>query len=230
MRSKGYKPKTSPSSYDLLMKEGETPEAYYKRLAKVADQRLVRLEKLSHEKGYSAVTKYSYASAMRDISMHTPGMKRFNVKLKTYETESGETKLDLRDLRERTMSVIDFLKAPTSTRSGIDTAFKTAIDTTNKRYGSNLTWEDAAAFFEKNRHEGLFKQLKSSGTAMRAIGTIRKIEKNLADGMENALDFKMSDTVKNAAIKILSDRRRKYIAGREYNKETREAILRLLSE
>ena len=223
------KPKSSPSVYNLMMREGETPEAYYRRLAKVADQRLVRLEKLSAEKGYKGVKSYSYANAMHDIQIFNPGAKRFNTKLRTYETPSGEVKLDQRELRERTMSVLDFLQAPTSTKTGIDTKFKMTVDTINKKYGTSFTWQEAASFFSSKTFEGQFKRAGGSPVALRAIGVIKKLDVALKSGMTESLDFKLDGPVKGAAIRLLSDRRRKYIGGREYTADAKEAIINLLN-
>ena len=66
----------------IEQRAGESDLDYYTRLAKQADQRLVRLEKLSNEPGFENVKKYAYAAAMRDIESYGGAGKkmRFNTK------------------------------------------------------------------------------------------------------------------------------------------------------
>ena len=74
--------------YNLDYKPGEDALMYYKRLAKTADQRLVRLEQLSTQKGYENVTAYAYARAQYDIGRYTSG-HRFNTKPPPYLSSSN---------------------------------------------------------------------------------------------------------------------------------------------
>lgn len=221
--------KTKPSSYNYDMRPGETPEAYYKRLAKVADQRLVRLEELSHVEGYKGVKGFSYKRAIKDIQIYNPGASRFNTKMITYTDKEGNERLDNRILRERTMSVLDFLKAPTSTKAGIDSAFRSSIDTINKKYGTSFTWQEAALFFEKSSSETLFKQANGSPVAMRALGKIQKLDDHIVRGMALSENFAFEGPEQFAAIKILTDRRRtRYVAGREITDDTKIKILEMI--
>ena len=52
-------------AYNMEMKPGESLEKYYRRLAKVADQRLIRLEELSGVEGYGNAKQWAYKRAMR---------------------------------------------------------------------------------------------------------------------------------------------------------------------
>lgn len=203
---------------DFDIREGETPEQYYKRLAKVADQRLVRLEKLSKQAGYKGVKGFSYARAISDIQIYNPKGSRFNAAISK----------DPRILKEQTMSVLDFLRAPTSTKVGIDTSFRNSIDTINKKYGTSFTWQEAANFFMKNQATSQFKAANGSPTGLRAIGQIQRLDAEIKKGIEQNMDFKITGPEKNAAIKLLKDRRRKYIGGREYTEDTKIQILKLL--
>ena len=79
-KSKGYKHEYKTRAYNVDYKPGESDLQYYKRLAKVADQRLVRLEELAGLRegkpgvpGYEAVTQYAYAKAMRDLELYGGG-------------------------------------------------------------------------------------------------------------------------------------------------------------
>lgn len=221
--------KSSPSSYNFDIREGETPEAYYKRLAKVADQRLLRLERLSEQQGYKGVKGFSYAKAISDIQIYNPGASRFNTKMVTYKDKEGNVHLDNRILRERTMSVLDFLKAPTSTKAGIDTAFRSSVDTINKKYGTSFTWQEAALFFQKSSAAALFNQAQGSPIALRALGKIQKLDDHIVRGMALNEDFAFEGPEKYAAIKILTDRRRKrFIGGREMTDDTKIKILEMI--
>lgn len=214
----------------IIMKEGEDPEAYYKRLAKVADQRLLRLERLSEKENYKGVKEFSYKGALHDIQIYTPGAHRFNTKMVTVKDAEGNDtgKVDMRILKERTMTVLDFLRAPTSTKYGIDQNFRNAIETTNKLYGTSFTWQEAANFFAKNQYESQFKQANGSPIAIRAIGKIQKLDDFVVRGIALDDDFTIAGPEKSAAIKLLSDRRRKYVGGREYTTETKIKILKLI--
>lgn len=210
---------------DFDMREGETPEEYYRRLAKAADQRLLRLERLSLNEGYREVKGFSYARAIEDIQIYNPGATRFNTKMIIDEVTGL---VDQRILKERTMSVLDFLQAPTSTKYGIDRNFKNSIETINKNFNTGFTWSDAAAFFIKEQHKGLFKQVKDSGLTLRAIGKIRDMESSLGKGILNNTDLKIPGPEKDAIIKIMSDRRRKYIGTHEYTDDFKKDILNAL--
>ena len=61
------------SSYDVEQRAGETELQYYRRLAKVADQRLVRLESYKHDKYFGGVEKMAYGRAMSDLEMFGGG-------------------------------------------------------------------------------------------------------------------------------------------------------------
>lgn len=216
-----HRPTKAQATYrepDFDMHEGETPEAYYRRLAKAADQRLLRIERLAGKEGYKDIKTFSYARAISDIQIYNPKGTRFNAAISK----------DPRILKEQTMSVLDFLQAPTSTKYGIDTNFKNSIETINNNFHTGFTWSDAAAFFIKEQHKGLFKQVKDSGLTLRAIGKIRNMEESLGKGVLKNTDLKIAGPEKDAIIKILSDRRRKYIGTHEYTDDFKKDILNAL--
>ena len=109
-----YKHDYSVKAYNVDYKPGETDLQYYKRLAKTADQRLVRLERLATEPGYEKVTQYAYAKAMRDIENYGGG-KRFNVKPPLKEDGTVDNTL----LREKLADLRAFLTSVSSTKKGI---------------------------------------------------------------------------------------------------------------
>lgn len=152
----------NPFLYDR--KEGETLEHYYKRLAKQADQRLVRLEQLSEKKGFEAVRQYSYARAMRDIKQWAgQDATRFNQK-------TPKTK---RQLEAKIQDMRTFLEAPTSTKAGIIKVYQQRADTINKKYGTDFSWQDLGNYFEQAKASKADKKY-GSATELRALGEIQK--------------------------------------------------------
>ena len=186
---------------NLNKEPGESDKAYYIRLAKQADQRLVRLEKLSKQKGFEAVTSYSYATAMNDLKNF--GQKRFNAKVPDPSTEEGAFLF-----REKLAAVKEFLKAPSSTKQGIKSVYQTKVDTMNARYGTDFSWQDMADFFNTGYAQKLFNELKASKTVMKAIGIIQHNLKEVKEGTDENLNLNgVPEPIKEMAIKILRRKR-----------------------
>ena len=170
----------STQRYDFDIRPGETDLEYYRRLAKTADQRLVRLEKLKNEPGFESVDKFAYARAMRDIEVYGGG-KRFNTK----PPEAPSL------FNEKIADMLRFLQSPTSTKGGIIEVYQKRADTLNEKYkasGLNVTWQDIA-----NLHDsGLLtaaKMAMGSDTTWIAIGQVennaKKIKEVLKEGQKN---------------------------------------------
>lgn len=186
---------------NLNKEPGESDKAYYIRLAKQADQRLVRLEKLSKQKGFEAVTSYSYATAMNDLKNF--GQTRFNAKVPDPTTEEGAFLF-----REKLAAVKEFLKAPSSTKQGIKSVYQAKVDTMNERYGTDFSWQDMADFFNTGYAQKLFNELKASKTVMKAIGVIQHNLKEIKEGTNANLNLNgVPEPVKEMAIKILRRKR-----------------------
>lgn len=150
-------------TYNDLVKE-------YRKLAKRADQRLVRLEKLSTQKDFKQVKQWAYKNAVTDALEWgaSPSKPRFNI---APPTSTISLKAKIQDIK-------NFLEKPTSTRSGIIDVYEQKAQTLNekyKEYGLNLNWSDVGTFFESSLYKKLSKKY-SSGTVIRAIATIKKNE------------------------------------------------------
>ena len=150
-------------TYDDLVKE-------YRKLAKRADQRLVRLEKLSTQKDFKQVKQWAYKNAVTDALEWgaNPSKPRFNI---------APPKSTI-SLKAKIQDIKNFLEKPTSTRSGIIDVYEQKAQTLNekyKEYGLNLNWSDVGTFFESSLYKKLSKKY-SSGTVIRAIATIKKNE------------------------------------------------------
>lgn len=152
-------------------------ETEYRKLAKRADQRLVRLEAYSYQ--YKGVLNYAYAKALHDIrNWSGENAKRFNTK----------PPANTNQLRAKIKDIETFLNSETSTliggkkdeTKGILNVYKNRANTLNKKYGMNLTWKQLANFFEK----GLFEKLDTtydSGAAFEILNTYKANQKEILD-------------------------------------------------
>ena len=168
------------AGYDVGQKAGETLEHYYRRLAKTADQRLVRLERYQNDPNYKTATQWAYARAVKDIKKwQQPGQKidmyRFNTKAPT----------DPEKLMAKINDIKTFLEAPTSTKKGITDVYKKRADTINKNYGTNFTWQQLAKYYTSGQSE-LWDAKFGSKTALRTIAQLQKNKKKIAGDIEKA--------------------------------------------
>lgn len=148
------------------MSEYTDLRAKYIRLAKRADQRLVRLEKLSNEEYFKGVKTYAYANAVDAISKWNPGGRRFNAKIPT--TEAG--------IRKRMKALEEFLAAPTSEKKRIKALYAKRAETINKTAGTNFTWQQLAVFFDSGLAEKMDAKLGSKTKLKAFYNMILKID------------------------------------------------------
>lgn len=157
------------NDYETLVKE-------YRKLAKTADQRLVRLERYQYEPGYENVMSYVYKRAIRDIqSFNGDTAFRFNTKPPS----------DIRTLKAKMNDIIVFLNSPTSTKTGIQRVYQTKANTINENWGTNFTWQDLAIFYG----QGYFEKLDAKFGSATAMIMFQKVEKDwnkLKDKIETA--------------------------------------------
>lgn len=162
--------------YDYDIRPGETDLQYYRRLAKTADQRLVRLEALKHDPYFRGVEKYAYARAMRDIETFG-GTNRFNTKPPEARSLFNEKIADM----------LRFLQSPTSTKKGIVEVYQTRVNTINQKYGMNLSWQQFAQIAESGAMDKLFGDY-GSDTVFKAIGTVQRNKKQIEKMAEDVKD------------------------------------------
>lgn len=151
-------------AYNYEMRPGESLQGYYRRIAKVADQRLVRLEKLAEEAGYGNATQWAYQRAQRDIAQWSgDAAKRFN-------TKPPE---NINQLRAKINDIKTFLGSESSTKSGIKSVYQQRVSTLNTNYGTNYQVDDLQKLFSSS----LWKKMEAKGydsdTIMKAIGYIQ---------------------------------------------------------
>lgn len=173
--------------YNELVKE-------YRKLAKRADQRLVRLEHYEQLGGkYLNVTKFAYSKAMVDIRKWSgENAKRFNTKPPT-STISLQAKI--KDIKEFLGSASSTIK-PTKDNAlydlegkiiggGIELTYDKRADTLNRKFGKYLdhpfTWDNIQDFFESTLYKKLDAKGYDSATVVRAIGVIQKNEEQITE-------------------------------------------------
>ena len=159
---------TAPSQ-----KAGESDLAYFKRLAKAADTRLLRLKEYAKQENYKNILNYAYANAMYDIKALTgdPTAERFN--RVPARTKSGE--INMQNLHAKINAVKRFLESPTSTKQGITRVYKQRAATINERYGANLTWQEMANYYSSSMAEKIENEYKASKSIVRALGALKRL-------------------------------------------------------
>ena len=151
-------------SYNYEMKPGESIESYYHRIAKVADQRLVRLEKLEGTEGYGNALQWAYKRAMSDIETWSgEGVSRFNTKA---PSGAAQLKAKINDIKT-------FLGSESSTKSGITSVYKSRVDTINQRYGTRFQIDDLQKVFTTSLWKKMEAKNFSSDQILKAIGYIK---------------------------------------------------------
>lgn len=169
--------------YNEALKINNNPKyaiayAEYRQKAKKADQQLVRLEALAHEKHFEGVLEYAYKGAIRDIKTWG-GNKRFNT----------APPIKLTELESKIADIDKFLSKPTATKTGVKEIYQNRADTFNKgrinkkgkkvggfgaEFGVDFTWEDIANYYEDKK--GQREKVKlASNTEVRVLATIKKL-------------------------------------------------------
>lgn len=133
------------ATYDDLMKE-------YRRLAKRADQRLVRIEKeYSKQKGFENLKNYAYKKAMMDIRhWGGPDAKRFNIAPPKGKNATADTMM----LKAKIADIKDFLEKPTSTLKETRKVYERRAEKLSETWGIDMSWQQIknvtdSALFEK---------------------------------------------------------------------------------
>ena len=231
-----------PKTYNLDYKPGETDIEYYHRLAKVADQRLVRLEEAAGLRkgkpgaaGFEKVTSYAYDRAMRDLAIYGGG-KRFNTK----PPLNKDGTVDNRLLSEKLADIRTFLSSVTSTKQGIKTVYEDRANTINKKFGTNFSWIDLADYYRSGDAQTKINgKVVNSDLMLRAVGLIQKADSEVARDIaskkkdkvigqadklvyKKALEIvKTNGALSSSVLKGVSDKERRLIEEkiREYERE-----------
>ncbi|MBO7732472.1 MAG: hypothetical protein J6S67_07960 [Methanobrevibacter sp.] len=191
--------------YDSSRRAGETPEQHYRRLAKAANQRLVRLEKLSYEKGYKNVLKWSYQYAQREINYYQGKKSKIPLTSRqlTYMKKAGKTpgrfseklpvinsQMEMNKLEGKIARIQEFLDRPTSTPGTIKDIYKKRVQTLNKNWNMDFKWEDLADFFESDAYKEFSNQHGGSYDSATILTFKRTV-----DAMDDATEEAIQDTI-----------------------------------
>lgn len=184
----------SSKSYNVEQRPGESELQYYRRLAKVADQRLLRLEDLSKQKEFRGVKKMAYGRAMADLEIF--GGKRFNT----------APPQDRRLFKEKIMAMRHFIESPTSTKKGIIETYSERAKALNEKYGTDFTWKDLADFFGSGKADKMMNgkgESYGSKTVLMAIGRIQQTAESVIKGIKENTSVTTDDPITDAALSIL---------------------------
>lgn len=200
----------------IEQKEGETERQYYYRLAKMADERMRKLQKLSKEPGFEGATKFAYAKSKYYLEMFG---KRH------WESKPSE---DRRIFKEQIMAMRYFMTSPTSTKGGIIEVYQKRADKLNEDYGTQFTWRDMAAFFDKGLADKLARDGYGSKTALYAIGRIHKTLDDIKNGVEHNTNEVTAGPIDEAALAIL--RKKSMLPSMNVTAEEKKAIRKKLRQ
>ena len=151
-------------AYSYEMRPGESLQGYYRRIAKVADQRLVRLEQYAAQ-GHKDVLEWSYKRAQRDIAQWSgDNAKRFNTK----------PPANINQLRAKINDIKEFLGADTSTKGKIGQVYSKRVSSLNSNYGTNYQVDDLKKLFSDSLWKKMEAKNYDSDTIMKAIGYIQQ--------------------------------------------------------
>lgn len=173
----------------------------YRKLAKRADQRLVRLEALSRNKKYENVLKYAYAVAAKNIESY--GALKNRPRFNTNPPENSNT------LQAKINDIKHFLDSVSSTKKGIVSVYEKRADVINKTMGldgnDKFTWQELADFFQSKSYEKLASAFGSK-TVFDTIGSIKKNLTEIAKAIKNNQKIKVADwKVNNTINKMIAE-------------------------
>lgn len=168
------------------IKPGQSEVDYFRQLAKRADQRMFRLEKLAEQDNYKGVLSFAYESAIYDIKALSgnPNATRFNIALK--KNKDGTVNKTL--LHARINAAKRFLEAPTSMKSTITDIYekRAASLSKNMKLEKPLTWQQAGRIFESRAYDTMRKKGFTSDQIVKAVGAINS--KTKKSDVKKALD------------------------------------------
>lgn len=175
-------------------------EAEYRRLAKRADQRLVRLEQLAEQPEYEGVLNFSYKKAMRDIRAWSgENAKRFNTRA---PENTNRLKAKIADIKRFLQSASSTIGSTSETK-GIQRIYQERANTINEKFNTNFNWKDLARLFES----GLYKKIKNdrdydSNADFQTIANMKSNFKEVREAIKNDEEVNIDtlDEVENFAI------------------------------
>ena len=184
-------------------------EKEYRKLAKRADQRLLRLEEYARRKGFSGILSFAYRVAKRDIrswSGDTQKKPRFNT---APPKNTNQLKAKIADIKKFLESDTSVLGSSRSGQRGVLSIYEQRAKTINDKYGTNFSWEDLAKFFDSTVNEKMDSMLDSEAK-MIAIARIQANEDQIVKQLKNGQEVNISlpeddDVIEFEVNKILNE-------------------------
>lgn len=158
-------------------------QAEYARLAKTANRRMYKLEKLAERPEYKAVLGYAYKNAANDLKRLGSESKygRFPMDI----TRFSANDVNINNLDAMIATAKEFLESVSSTKSGIDKVYNRRADTINNSMGTSFTGDDLKTWFDSS----LWKKLSTkygSKTAMKVIAKVQDNAEKIRADIEDA--------------------------------------------
>lgn len=161
----------------------------YVKLAKRADQRMVRIEQLAQDPMYKGVKYYAYRWAQKNLKVWSgekDTLLRFNADIPNNK----------KSLKKKIRIAKQFLDMPTSTKTGIKETFKKKAEDFNELHGTDFTWEQLSTYF----HSGLSANADAafgSSTALELIAEMQRRRDEVIEAIKES----------NEQTLILTDRK-----------------------
>lgn len=198
-------------------KEWEAVSKESRKLAKRANQRLVRLEMYAEREGLSEILKYAYDKAStyitKQLGVGKKGLPRFKEHIKLYDIDDGSGMVDEADLykknvqiqRHRIKEMKEFLESESSVlgtkKYGINRIYDKRTKTINeqflKEYGLKMTDNDVKRFFDSKKQAKLAEVVGSD--LMFAVASVMKKhnlksnKRDLEKFMKSHIDLSKND-------------------------------------
>lgn len=178
----------------------------YKKMARLADDRLRSLEKAALSRsGFEHATDYAYKKAQKDIANRfgTPynGKYRFN-KLLPKSYSKSQIRAAMNDIK-------DFLSKPSSSVAGIKKVYQKRVNTINKKYGLNMTVSDMDKLFKNNTWDKITSRYASETAWKKIADRVKKTEKVKSTIKEASDKIKYSDNPFEQIINELANEKGK---------------------
>ena len=198
-------------------KEWEAVSKESRKLAKRANQRLVRLELYAEREGLSEILKYAYDKAStyitKQLGVGKKGLPRFKEHIKLYDVDDGSGLVDEAELykknvqiqRHRIKEMKEFLESESSVlgnkKYGINRIYDNRTKTINeqflKEYGLKMTDNDVNRFFDSKKQAKLAEIVGSD--LMFAVASVMKKhnlksnKRDLEKFMKSHIDLSKND-------------------------------------
>lgn len=194
--------KKTRTSYKKLKEE-------YKRLAWRLDKQMYRLEKASARSEYENITKFAYAKMLQEIQAWSPGNKRWGQSLPGGKDQREKT----RNLQKKINIMKQLEKLPSFSLKRLKQIYSKSAKTINKKYGTNLTWQNITNFYESDAAR-VMDSMYGSSTVIMALGKVKrssgKTMKRWEEEMKKNPNYKIDKDINvDKAVKTLLEKYKK---------------------